>query len=624
MILGSIFLVFAYSCGSKEEENIPKKQELMLVVKTIDLADRPVEMVRFYINAKKFGITDQDGIFKGKYPAKNGEVLSFNVEAPEGYSIPANVDQSRWRFKVNYPKDGRPLQVDFTATLQRPERTYLFMVKTETPATPLKVNDNMIGKTGTNGYALFKVPGIPATMFSARAGRVIYKGTFAEDDEVYLLTPEKTGPVGGDQALAMNNDEPPSIDEPYDPPKEPSIPTPIPEPALEPTPPPVPEPIPEPVPEPIPAPPPVVIEEPPVAMPPVIDEPSTPKSKKTPAVVIEPTSPGNPLDNFDPESDSKHRSEKRGRSKTKTEVTTSKKNHRDRDDKPTHSVKVERSTPEPTPVKEEPLDPPIPEIAVVESPDPPPLIVEETPKETETTPAEVKSVSSSPKKSKNSNELDGLVGDDGDLVSNDAKTNNKPITGSTSKVSSMSRQEVSDTVSAIEKDFDRSKILRAPDVEFLSQVDRTNPVFGRANLVLASYYYNLKDYKSQIRSLEAATSRGRLKHDPQILLSLAKAYAQVKNFRKSLSTMQKVEQKMRNLDSAKKADAYRFFAEILEFEFSKQFHDDERKANITLIDKAIQKWEKFKTYNRGTDSSAVSRADAKIRELKELKSRVEL
>ncbi|MCB9538783.1 MAG: hypothetical protein H6704_21320 [Myxococcales bacterium] len=206
----------------KEEPPPPKAQEVILNVRTLDLAEKPVQMVRFYINGKKFGITDQDGAFRGRYPAKDGDVLTFNVEPPPGYSVPPNIDQSRWQVTVKYPADGRPLQVDFTAPLQRPERDYLFMVRTGTPATPVRVNDKIVGKTSETGEALLRVSGVPGTRFSARAGDVVLSNaTFAEDDEIYLLTAVKQGPLGGAggepaEAVAQNDapEEPPAEEPP--------------------------------------------------------------------------------------------------------------------------------------------------------------------------------------------------------------------------------------------------------------------------------------------------------------------------------------------------------------------------------------------------------------------------
>jgi len=186
----------------------------------------------------------------------------------------------------------------------------------------------------------------------------------------------------------------------------------------------------------------------------------------------------------------------------------------------------------------------------------------------------------------------------------------------------MSRAQISEEVKRIGSR--RSHILHASDVDFLTQVDRTHPQYGEANRILANYYYKQKDYRRQIEALEAATARGRFKHDPQILLSLGKAYALRKRYRKAMSTMVRVESKMRRLPSKKRADAYRFFAEILEFEFLRQHHEDSKRANVSLIDKSITKWERYRTFARGSNSSGVAKANQKIKELNELKSQVEL
>jgi hypothetical protein len=88
--------------------------------------------------------------------------------------------------------------------------------------------------------------------------------------------------------------------------------------------------------------------------------------------------------------------------------------------------------------------------------------------------------------------------------------------------------------------------------------------------------------------------------------------------------MGRVERKMRKLRPKAKSDAYRFHAEMLEFEFLRQYHDDPKRANITLVDKAVTKWERYRTFSRGSDPGGVATADEKIRKLNELKSGLEL
>ena len=176
----------------------------------------------------------------------------------------------------------------------------------------------------------------------------------------------------------------------------------------------------------------------------------------------------------------------------------------------------------------------------------------------------------------------------------------------------------------IKSSLKSSNVLQKADVDFLAQIDKSNRgAYREANRLLADFYFRLKDYRRQAKSLEIATARGKYKHDPKILLSLAKSYARVKSYRKALSTMRRVERKMRRLPAREKADALRFYAEILEFEFLRQFHEDAKRANLTLVDKSIQKWESYRTFSRGTSAGAVAKAQKKIRELNELKSRVQ-
>ncbi|MCA9547278.1 MAG: hypothetical protein KC613_22905, partial [Myxococcales bacterium] len=124
------------------------------------------------------------------------------MEPPQGYSVPANVDPNQWNYTVAYPADGRPLQIDFIATLQRPEKDYLFMVRTEQPGEEVVVNAKRVGKTGASGNALLRVTGVPGAPFTAKAGGVEMSGAFAEEDEIYLLTAKKAGALGGDDAPA--------------------------------------------------------------------------------------------------------------------------------------------------------------------------------------------------------------------------------------------------------------------------------------------------------------------------------------------------------------------------------------------------------------------------------------
>ncbi|MCB9541750.1 MAG: hypothetical protein H6703_04780 [Myxococcales bacterium] len=220
---------------------------------------------------------------------------------------------------------------------------------------------------------------------------------------------------------------------------------------------------------------------------------------------------------------------------------------------------------------------------------------------------------------------DGLLDDGGEAVDQNAMDQNTVIAaGRAPSAAKMSRQEISDRLDQINANLDQSGVLQKSDVDFLAQIDRTHPGYNEANRLLAEYYYEIKEYKRQSQALEEATSRGKYKHDPAILLSLAKSYAFQKDYGRALKTMNRVETKMNRLPPRQQADAFRFHAEMLEFEFLRQYHDDPKRANVSLVDKAITKWERYRTFAQGTDPGAVSTASQKIDKLTSLKREMEL
>ena len=601
-------------------EGATQAQEVILQVRTLDKTGAPVEMVRFYINGKKFGITDQDGAFKGRYPAKDGELLTFNVEAPAGYSVPANIDQSRWRHQVKYPAGGRPLQLNFTATLQRPERDYLFMVNAKSPATPVTVNGKAVGKTGSGGEVLLLVRGEPGAKFAARAGSVILNGEFAEDEEVYLLTSVRQGPVGGAPVAAEAEPAAPdSVAAESGAAPDSAAPESLaaaetvaaPETAAAP-------------------------ETQAVA---VATEPEVPAAPETVAVAIAPETaaprrqPPIEVAVADPPPPDPFERVAGPRAERQAPATAAPRRPPVVEDEPV----AKRPRVDPEPVVDVFVEPPPRE------PDPEPIeikpaaqpkddglgiILEDDPPAAPVTdaPARVEApVGSKAQKLREEGQLGDKLIDDGDTeVAPDAKDRKATVGGDTGPAASgMGREEISQRLEGISAGLAQSGVLKKADVDFLGQVDRTHPGYYEANRLLAEFYYQLKDYKRQSEALEIATTQGRYKHDPTILLSLAKAYALRKNYGKALGTMRRVEEKMRNLPAAKKADAFRFYAEILEFEYMRQADEDAKGANTTLVDKAIEKWERYRTFNQGADPGGVQKAEKKIKELQELKLKVE-
>lgn len=607
--------------GCGEEEAPPAApQEVILKVRTLDMAQKPVEMVRFYINGKRFGITDQDGTFEGRHAAKDGDTLSFNVEPPPGYSVPADIDQSQWQYTVKYPEDGRPLQLDFTANLQRPERDYLFMVRSEAPSTSVSVNGEMVGKTGPSGDVLLRVSGTPGMDFVAKAGKLSLKGTFAEDDEVYLLSAQRKGPIAEpDEADEPVAEAPPAAAPAAVEPPPAVVEPPIvvaqadPPPAVEPPPTrPAARPVEE---DPFagvaaaPTPPPARPSTPTPSTRPAAPAPPAPSTRPAPAERYEPPPPPPPPPSRNDALD----------------------DLLDIDEPPPvaqQQAAVAAAVPTPPPAQQQRNDV-LDELGLLDDDEPPaapPAVAPTPPAPTAAipTPPGGSKSSSSKRRGKSTIGADGLDEDDTVVTKSDGRSR-VAVTGSAGpSATTMGREEITARLNSIKQSLEQTTVLQKADVDFLASVERTHPGYYEANRLLADYYFRVPDYRRQAQALEAATSGGRYKHDPQVLLSLAKAHAQVKNYRKALSTMNRVEARMRRMPAAGKADVYRVHAELLEFEFLRQHHEDPRRANVSLVDKAITKWESLKTFSQGGNARDLALADKKIRELKELKNRVEL
>lgn len=553
-LVGAAFALTCPLTACKDEAPAaPAQQEVTLNVTTVDLQGKPVEAVRFYINGKKFGITDQEGKFVGRYPAKNGETLMFNVEAPTGYSVPASLDQSRWQVQIQYPEDGRPLQIDFPAQLQRPENEYLLIVRADQPGTPVKLNEALVGTAGANGDVLVKVKGVPGTAFVASAGSVSYKGTFAEDVEAYVLSARRVGPV----AEGAPGAAPP-------PPAEPATVAEV-----------------------------VAAAAPVAAEAPTAEDPPFPTGRTAAAVQAPPAA----YAAREPEPEP-------------------------RDEAP-EPVAV-RPAPRPTETQDLLLD----------EPEPQPQRVAAAPARQRDEPAiddllgDAPTPAPAPVAQRRAPPVEapgGLMADGGDTV--DPKTAGRAavaVVGGGASPATMSREEIDARLSQIQGNLSASRVLTKADVDFLGQIDRTHPGYFEAHRLLADYHSKNKDYRRQAEELEVATSSGKYKRDPTLLLSLAKAYGKQQNYGRALSSMQRVEENMRNLPANQKSDAYRFYAEMYEFEFMRQHNDDPKKANAMLLDKAITQWERYATFSRGADPAGVAHAESKLKKLGELKNGLEL
>lgn len=147
--------------------------------------------------------------------------------------------------------------------------------------------------------------------------------------------------------------------------------------------------------------------------------------------------------------------------------------------------------------------------------------------------------------------------------------------------------------------------------------------FVESRRLLADWYYQNRQWRKQAGALKIATeTRGPYRRDPMVLLSLGKAYGHLKSYRQASKVMSKVERYGNRLPKERRADAYRFHAEMLEFQFLKQQRDDPEKANAELIDQAMSKLRKLITFVGSASPEAKRFAKERLVKLEELKRRV--
>jgi hypothetical protein len=147
--------------------------------------------------------------------------------------------------------------------------------------------------------------------------------------------------------------------------------------------------------------------------------------------------------------------------------------------------------------------------------------------------------------------------------------------------------------------------------------------FVESRRLLADWYYQNRQWRKQAGALKIATeTRGPYRRDPMVLLSLAKAYGHLKSYRQASKVMANVERYGNRLPKEKRADAYRFHAEMLEFQFLQQQRDDPEKANLELINQAMSKLRKLITFVGGASPQAKRFAEERLGKLEELKRRV--
>ncbi len=587
--IGVLVTMMFSGCG--EEAPKADSAEVIIKVKTTDTLGSSVPMVLFFINGKKYGITGEDGLVRVPYPAKAGETLVFDVEDPDGYRVPSTTDRGQWKVTVDELGSG-PVVIEFPVVFERPERDYVILVKVDGENLPVTVNGKKIGATNSTGDAILKIKGAPGQSFTARAGDTVLKGAvFSQTEEVYVLTNGNVGRIGKTMSVVA---EPPATNTKIaarpaansgqgrraapaptarKQPREEDLFRPAPRRSR--------------------------IRQPVERPEPVVKEPKRAR-ETTPARRYE-----------EPRSRGREQSgEVRFGGGSPTPSVA-----------PVVAAPAPVATPKPIP-KSAPINDGLDELLGDDEPE-----VAVARRAAAPAPRPVPAPAARRSSTKMAPEAmgDGLLDDStAETVDRSAIEAKVTIGGrSGDSPSALSKEQITARLEDIKGRLKTSKVVDRRDAEFLGQVSSKHPGYYEANRILGDWYYQLKDYRRQAKVLEVATKRGRLKSDPIVLLSLAKAYGKQKNYRRAIRSMNRVERKMRRLSAPLKADAYRFHAEMLEFEFLRQYHDDPKRANTSLIDKAITRWQRFRTFNKGS-GRAVREAESKIEKLNTLKNEMEL
>lgn len=184
----------------------------------------------------------------------------------------------------------------------------------------------------------------------------------------------------------------------------------------------------------------------------------------------------------------------------------------------------------------------------------------------------------------------------------------------------MSKSDIKAKLNEIEKRYEQSNRLTAQDVSFLKMLNKTHGIsYYGAHRLLGFFYFSLNDIRRQRDSLSIAVQKGKYKHDPNVLLSLAQANGHFKDYNTAIKYLKRAEAKMNRMSGTGKANVYRTFAEYLRLQYVAQKARNPLQADTGLLDKAIQKWKNLLTLSGGGGRDGAD-ARTQIEKLEKMKS----
>ena len=172
--------------------------------------------------------------------------------------------------------------------------------------------------------------------------------------------------------------------------------------------------------------------------------------------------------------------------------------------------------------------------------------------------------------------------------------------------------------------LERDDALSPADRAWVAGIAESASHYGEAWRLVADHHFRAGDAAEQAEALERATRRGRYRRDPQLLYSLAQAYAKASRYRDALTAMRRLDPVADRLDGDTRAEALRFHAILAERAVADAARPADPTGEARLLDAALDRWRRYRAYQRGADPAAVAEADERIEMLQTQRARIDV
>jgi len=146
--------------------------------------------------------------------------------------------------------------------------------------------------------------------------------------------------------------------------------------------------------------------------------------------------------------------------------------------------------------------------------------------------------------------------------------------------------------------------------------------YSDINLNLASYFFRRRLLRREFAALHRATSYGKYKHDPMVLLAYIKVAVRLRRFRQALQAKDRflfVQERLPGGVRQKKVgEVFKVLAQAFEHQFYRQRERNPKSTDLSYLNRAIDYWERYADY-----TGDARRSQGSIVELKRLRSELE-